>query len=60
LSAGFSGENELWYLFHEKNAHKKLIEATTDIDWAMRTGKTFSESNLNKANSITRMYTFFL
>ena len=43
-----------------KNAQRKLIDATSDIGWAMKTGITVSESNLNKVNSLTPTYIFFL
>ena len=34
-----------------KNAQRKLTNAASDINWAMKTGITVSESNLNKVNA---------
>lgn len=42
-----------------KNAHRKLLNAATDLDWATRIGVSFFESDLN-VNGSTSLYSFFL
>ena len=41
-----------------KNAHKKLVEAVTDIEWAARIGVSISELNSHIVNG--SQYSFFL
>ena len=42
-----------------KNAHKKLLEAMTDIEWASRTGLMISESDSLMVNC-SASYSYFL
>ena len=42
-----------------KNAHKKLVDAVTDLEWAGRIGVSLSEPGLN-VNGSTSLYSFFL
>ncbi len=42
-----------------KNAHKKLVDAVTDLEWAGRIGVSLFESGLN-VNGSTSLYSFFL
>lgn len=41
-----------------KNAHKKLVDAMTDLEWAARIGVSISEFNSNIVNG--SQYSFFL
>jgi len=43
-----------------KNAHKKLLDAMTDLEWAERIGVSLSEFELNMCKDIARSYSFFL
>jgi DNA-binding NarL/FixJ family response regulator len=43
-----------------KNAHKKLAEAVTDIEWAARIGVGIPEFDSNKLNGTSDFYSFFL
>jgi len=43
-----------------KNAHKKLVDAVTDLEWATKIGVSLSESNSDTVNGITNLYSFFL
>jgi hypothetical protein len=43
-----------------KNAHKKLIEELTDIEWAARIGIGISEFNSDMINGTANLYSFFL
>jgi len=42
-----------------KNAHKKLMEAMTDLEWASRTGVSLFEYDLH-FDGLTSLYSFFL
>ena len=43
-----------------KNAHKKLLEAVTDLEWATRIGVSLSQSISDVADGTTYLYSFFL
>ena len=44
-----------------KNAHKKLVEAVTDIEWASTIGVSLSQSISDRpVNGTTNLYSFFL
>jgi len=43
-----------------KNAHKKLLDAMTDLEWAGQIGVSLSEFNSNMIKNIARPYSFFL
>jgi DNA-binding NarL/FixJ family response regulator len=43
-----------------KNAHAKLLNALTDLEWATKIGVSLSELNTNNENSSTWQYIFFL
>ena len=43
-----------------KNAHKKLLEAVTALEWVTKIGISFPELNSDIANSSIGLYSFFL
>jgi DNA-binding NarL/FixJ family response regulator len=43
-----------------KNAHKKLVEAVTALEFASRIGISLSEFNSDMINGTTNLYSFFL
>ena len=43
-----------------KNANKKLVEAVTDIEWALRMGVSLAQSISNTVDGTTNLYSFFL
>jgi DNA-binding CsgD family transcriptional regulator len=42
-----------------KNAHRKLMEAVTDLEWAAKVGVSLSESDFY-ITGLTSLYSFFL
>ena len=43
-----------------KNAYKKLVEAVSDISWALRIGVNISEPELDTFDSAPNLFSFFL
>jgi len=43
-----------------KNAHKKLVNAVTDLEWAAKTGFNLLDSNSDVICCMTTSYSFFL
>jgi len=43
-----------------KNAHKKLVEAVIDLEWAAKVGLGFSEFKSDMINGANSLYSFFL
>jgi DNA-binding NarL/FixJ family response regulator len=43
-----------------KNAHRKLLIAMTDLEWATRIGVSFFQSISDEGDGITSLYSFFL
>lgn len=43
-----------------KNAHKKLVEAVVDIEWAATVGVSISDFYANAKSGIYNLYSFYL